>query len=72
MQEQHIDEPLLEVSHHTKGHVQNKQNRDKIFGNFCKKKKDFSIWSKYFDSNMSLKYVFHKKCFNVWKDTFFG
>ena len=37
MQEQHIDGPVLEVSHHTKGRVQNKQNRDKIFGNFCKK-----------------------------------
>ena len=43
MHEQHIDGPVLEVSQHTKGRVQNKQNRDKIFGHFCKKKVFFPL-----------------------------
>ena len=43
MQEQHIDGPVLEVSHHTKGHVQNKQTVTRFLVIFAKKKGFFHL-----------------------------
>ena len=35
-------------------------------------KKNFTIWSIYFDTDKSFEYVFHKKCLKVWKKRVFG